>query len=255
MLFCKRATKAIASVLLPLGLALAGATRVQASLFNVSPVKIFLSAETKSALLNIRNDSAEKMRFELVVYSWNQNSLGEMVLTPTTDIVFYPSLLSLEPGEERKVRIGILSPAIASEKTYRIFVEELPSARKVQGQHIHILTRLGIPIFVQPEKQTTNPRIEDMKVQQGKFSFNARNKGNVHLLVQSLRIRGIGAEGGVLLEAEVPGWYVLAGSHSAFQLDLSKKTCDQLEILTLDLETERGSVRQEFAVPPGACSE
>jgi fimbrial chaperone protein len=254
MLFCKQATKAIATLLLPLGLALADATRVRASLFNVSPVKVFLSSKTKSGLLNIRNDSAEKMRFELSVYSWGQNPRGEMVLTPTKDIVFYPTLLSLEPGEERKVRIGILTPAIFSEETYRIFVEELPFAQKVQGQHIHILTRLGIPIFVQPEKQTTDTHIEGMKIQQRKFFFNARNKGNVHFLVQSLRIKGIGAEGGVLLEEEVPGWYVLAGSHRAYELDLSK-ACDQIEILTLNLQTERGSVSQKFAVPPGACSE
>jgi fimbrial chaperone protein len=181
-----------------------------------------------------------------------------MVLTPTKDIVFYPTLLSLEPGEERKVRIGIMTPAISSEETYRIFVEELPSVQKIHGQQINILTKLGIPIFVQPEKQkqTTDPHIEDMKLQQGKFSFNTRNKGNVHLLVQSLRIKGIGADGRVLREEEVPGWYILAGSRRSYELDLSKKACDQIQFLTLDLATERGKiVRQEFAVPPGACSE
>jgi fimbrial chaperone protein len=253
MVFCKRATKTIATLLLLLGLAFADAAR--ASLFNVSPVKVFLSSKTKSALLNIRNDSAEKMRLELSVYSWAQNPRGEVVLKPTKDIVFYPILLNLEPGEERKVRIGILTPAISSEETYRIFIEELPSAQKVLSQHIHILTRLGIPIFVQPEKQTMDPHIEDVKIQQGKVSFNARNKGNVHFLVQSLRLKGIGAEGGVLLEEEVPGWYVLAGGHREYQLNLSKKICDRIETLTLNLETERGSIRQEFAVPPGACSQ
>jgi fimbrial chaperone protein len=149
-----------------------------------------------------------------------------------------------------------MTPAISTEETYRIFVEELPSVQKIHGQQINILTKLGIPIFVQPEKQTTDPHIEDMKIQQGKFSFNATNKGNVHLLVQSLRIKGIGAEGGVLLEEEVPGWYILAGSRRSYELDLSKKACDQIQFLTLDLETERGRiVRQEFAVPPRACSE
>ena len=78
----------------------------------------------------MRNDSAEKIRFQIGVFAWDQNPKGEMVLNPTEDLIFYPALLALEPGMNaeygsaptirwlrQKSRIGFLSKSFRPSKT------------------------------------------------------------------------------------------------------------------------------------------
>ena len=62
------------------------------------------------------------------------------------------------PGEQRNIRIGTAAPPGASEKTFRIFIEELPapaagSSGGLPGQ-VTIRTRLGIPIFLGPRERS-----------------------------------------------------------------------------------------------------
>src|SRR4029453_2560001 len=96
-----------------------------ASSFSVNPTQIYLTSKSKSAILTLRNESDETLRFQLTVFAWDQSAQGEMKLQPTSDIVFFPTLLTLGPKESRNVRVGAATPFDAVEKTYRIFVEEL----------------------------------------------------------------------------------------------------------------------------------
>jgi fimbrial chaperone protein len=86
------------------------------------------------------------------------NAKGEMLLTATDDLIFYPNLLAIEPGEERNIRVGANKSIVATEKSYRIFVEELPPAEKSDHSGIRILTKMGIPVFIQPAKQRCKRR-------------------------------------------------------------------------------------------------
>ena len=60
------------------------------SSFTVNPTQVVLTARTMSALLTLRNDSDEALRFELSMFSWDQTDSGEMRLTSSEDIVFFP---------------------------------------------------------------------------------------------------------------------------------------------------------------------
>ena len=91
-------------VLVGLGLALdlAAAGFVSASTFTINPIQVFLTDAAKSTVVTLHNTSAETLRFQLSVFAWGQSPAGEMLLTPTADIVFFPKLLTLGPREERK---------------------------------------------------------------------------------------------------------------------------------------------------------
>ncbi len=248
----KRATLAVISLLLSLGLT---QTRVAHSgAFQVSPIRITLSRQSSSSLLTVRNDSGEKIRFQVGVFAWDQNPNGEMVLNPTEDLIFYPTLLALGPGDERRIRIGTNDPMVTSEKSYRIFVEELPPVENSQADGIRILTKMGVPIFVQPSKPTVEGRLDQIKFQDSEFFFEVKNLGNIHFFPRAVRVKAADSQGETLLERELQSWYILAGRTREYRVEIPRADCAKIENLTVEVELEDKTLKEEFFLSPQTCS-
>lgn len=209
--------------------------------------------------MTLRNTSTETLRFQLSVYAWGQSPQGEMLLSPTGDIVFFPHLLTLAPGEERKVRVGATTPPGSTEKTYRIVTEELPPRQQPlessPGAQVRILTRMSIPIFLQPAKTLVEGRIEAMAVRHGRLSFQIKNSGTVHFLVQTIRVTGHGAAGEPALNRDLQGWYILAGGTRIYELDLPREECNKLRALTLEVHTAQKPLTERLEILPSACGQ
>jgi fimbrial chaperone protein len=240
---------------LVLGLALGQAEPVCAGAFTVTPVRLIFAPKTRSALLTVRNQSPEALRFQLSFVAWDQSPNGEMQLTPTEDLVLVPSLLMLAPGEMRHVRVGPVTPFASREKTYRVFVEELPAlATPERGPAgVRILTRMGIPIFLQPTHVVQEGHIESLAVRHGRLAFQVHNTGTIHFVEQAVRVRGFGPAEASLLEHQEAGWYVLAGGVRTHELELPKEVCTKIRTLAVEVHTEGATLQERFDVPPGAC--
>ena len=222
--------------------------RLSASAFRVTPVRVDFSRSNASTLLTVVNESDEELRFQVSAFSWLQDSKGAMQLEKTQDITFFPALLTLKPGEERKVRVGTKSFATDTEKTYRIFFEELPSMVKkndTAGASVKILTRMGIPIFVTPAQTRPNGAIDAAAVGRGKLTFDVANRGNVHFSVQSLKVSGYGADGNRLFERELEGWYVLPNIPRTYEVEIPSDVCSKLKRVEVEAQTD--ATDAEFA--------
>ncbi len=245
------------SVLTLAAFLLAQVSTAWASTFTVNPIQLVLSGRTTSGLLTLRNTSTETLRFQLNTYSWDQSPLGEMVLAPSGDLVFFPQLLMLAPGEERNVRIGAAIAPGPVEKTYRIFIEELPPRQRSlapPGSEVRILTRMSIPIFVRPTKALAAGRIETMAVKQRRLAFQIKNGGTVHFVVQTILITGNGASGQPVLSRELQGWYLLAGGTRLYDLELPPGECERLRSLTVKVQTTDKTLTERLEVSPSACA-
>jgi len=224
-----------------------------ASSFAVNPTQIFLTSKSTSAILTLRNESDESVRFQLTVFAWDQSARGEMELKPTSDIVFFPALLTLAPRESRNVRVGAATPFEAVEKSYRIFVEELPPQDPQPGQSaVRVLTKMGVPIFVQPTRTQAQAGLRDLMVKDGVFTFNVRNTGNVHFVPETVRVHGMNHVGEVVLEKQLDGWYILAGGVRAYEVRLPAPDCSALTALSIDVRIA-GSALKERLETPSAC--
>jgi len=228
------------------------APTADAATFTVDPTQIFLSGRTNSVLLTLHNESAETLRFQLSVFAWTQSPSGQMQLEPTEDIVFFPSLLTLKPTETRRVRVGRATTLDVREKTYRIFVEELPPVEKVV-EGVRVLTKMGIPIFVRPAKEVASATLNDLRQQNGILRFTLANEGTVHVVPQSIRVRGL-AGTTTAFERELDGWYVLSGGRREFDMPFPKTECAHVTSIVVDVQFASGKVQQQLQTPNGACS-
>lgn len=226
------------------------------STFTVSPTQVHLSAKVTSALITLRNESQEPLRFQLSIRAWAQQADGEMALTPTQEVLFFPQLLTLASSEERKVRVG-LAPGVkagAIERTYRVFVEELPPSEAQQPtQGVRVLTKMGIPIFVRPATPAPRPALDGLIVSGGRARFVVTNAGNAHYVPDSIRIEGIAADGSAVFSQDVKGWYILAGASRRFDVDLPRRDCQSVTSVRVTMQVGASGVNAHLETPSGAC--
>ena len=239
---------------LALGL-LCGAGRARASGLNVSPVQVWLTQETSKSLLTLRNEGPEDARYQVSIMTWDEDARAGMKLAPTEDIIVFPTILELKVGETRSLRVGAVVPFGPIEKTYRVFLEELPAPEKPQARStVRVLTRVGIPIFLAPVQTLEDRKLSTLSLDKGNASVDVQNTGNVHLRVDTVRLEGFAEGGHRVFEKQAQGWYVLAGGHKRYELEVPKDACGKIRKLVVSVKTDKEQVLQEpLETPGGAC--
>jgi fimbrial chaperone protein len=178
-----------------------------------------------------------------------------MLLTPTRDIVVFPTMLTLKPGETRNVRVGALLVAGSSERSYRVFVEELPplpGARRSAG--IQVLMRMGIPVFVGGEAEAPALRVETASfLRGGRFSFVLRNRGGAHTVTRGVEASLLDARGEVVTVRAFPGWYLLAGGERVYEGLADDATACAATLLRLRVDTDGGTITSSAPIAGAAC--
>lgn len=232
------------------------AADASASSFNVSPTQVYLSGREASALLTLRNETDQPLRFQLSAFAWDQQRSGEMALAPTIDVVFFPALLTLGPKEERKIRVGRVVGAADAERTYRLFVEELPplEALTTGGGEVRVLTKMGIPIFVRPPKETVTATISTVEHVDGTVTFTLANSGTVHIVPTSVTVRGLAGTASIF-EGTLPAWYVLAGGFRDFAYQLPRPECSRATAVQVEIAYGSSKIDRRLDIPAGACAQ
>jgi fimbrial chaperone protein len=232
------------------------APKAQASAFDIAPITLVLSAKMPSGMLVVTNRGDEALRFQVSAFAWDQKPTGEMVLNPTKDIVFFPAMLTLKPGEARNLRVGMNNAPGTSEKSYRVFVQELPPlvTKTTDPGTIRVLTKMGIPIFIAPSAPKPVPVLTNLALRGKSLSFDVKNAGNAHFRSEKILVTTRDATK-VTLSQEVDGWYMLAGGIRNYAVDLPAIACDGLKSLQIELHSEMGVVKADLANarcgPPG----
>lgn len=221
---------------------------------GVDPVRIDLGPGVRGGLLMLRNKGQEPVRVHASVHTWSQDEEGRMALAPTQEVFFFPSMLTLAPGESRPIRVGSPAQPPDAERAFRLIVEELPpQASPATAPTVRVLTRLSIPVFLLPKQPHPEMRIEGVELRAGRLSFRTTNTGTLHVMSKQVRVQGLKADGTVQVRKELAGWYVLAGGTRAFALELTAADCQSLTSAEIEVETDQGTFRETVKLPAGQC--
>jgi fimbrial chaperone protein len=228
---------------------------VIASNFTVSPTEVDLSATATSALVTLRNGSKSPLRFEVTVFSWAEDEHGKMALAPSSDVTFFPKLVELAGGASRNIRVGINAGVARDvEQSFRLFIEELPDQSAPAANAVALRTKIGIPVFVQPAKPSRSEAIDGVSVENGKVLVRVRNTGNLHLLVDTISVKGTGGTAAPTFTKEGPGWYVLPGATRIFEVPMTAAECKSTTSVAVEVIGHGKSLKGASQVSPAACA-
>lgn len=234
------------------------AAPVSAGQFGVQPIKVFLSKDTTSVLLSVENESDSPLRAQVTGFSWNETTNGKMELTPTDDLIYFPTLITMGPRETRSVRVGLATSAVTPvEKTYRVFIEELPSLDSqlapTKGAHLTVRTKVGIPIFLEPANGTLKAVIGQGKLDAGKVDVAVTNQGSLHVMVDSVKVVAKDAAGHEVFDKAIRGWYVMPSQERDFAIAVPKAACSKAESYDVTADSDVGLLTTHVIGDPNAC--
>jgi fimbrial chaperone protein len=234
-------------------IALAAAFSAQAGNFGVSPIRVELDRATKSALVTVSNDDTKPLAFQVRALEWSQEPNGADRYTETADLVYFPQQFKVAPSENRVVRVGYKVPATQSEKTYRLFIEELADPqRDASSTGIAVTLRFGVPIFLRPAAASVTGEL-DLAIKGGVAQVLVKNTGNAHFRLASVNLTVLGAGGETVHQQSVDGWYVLTGVQRPYTLSLPPEACARAKLLRVEAPAEKLVLRAERELAPADC--
>jgi len=235
------------------GLAAPGA---HAGQFTVQPTRLELGTVQRSGALTLRNESPAPLSFRVQGLRWTQDDNGQERYGEAPELVYFPRLLTLPPGEAAVIRVGVRQPPDDIERTYRLFIEELaaPAMTASEGARVRVLMRFGAPVFVRAPAARRQLELTDFDLQGPQARWLVRNQGTGHEVFKAVTLRGIGASGTEVFRQELlVERYLLAGALRRFEVAIPTELCGQFARLALVVTTEQSEVRRDLDVGARPC--
>ena len=225
--------------------------------FSVNPIRLELGPSVRSGAFVVRNDGKEKVSFQIDAMEWTQDAAGVDQYTATRDLVFFPKILAVEGGEEGIIRVGAKTPLVPAEKTYRLFIQELPSpaqAATPDGPRVNLLLRFGAPVFVAPVQPADGADLSGLGMAKGVLSLSVKNTGNRHQMIQGIHLKGADAQGRQVYELTLADRYLLAGTTKPFTATIPAETCQRIAALTVEFKSDKVGLTRKLDINRAMCS-
>jgi len=244
------------SILLCAAVLFNSGTAARAGAFNVKPIKVYLSKDSASTVVTIENQAPAALRLQIRAFAWTNDRHGQPVLTPSDDVIVFPSLVNIMPMERRSIRVGFSGKPAAKEQTYRLALDEMPSLES-QLSHskqpgLEVRTRITVPIFYTPASTNAKGAIDGINVHRGAVQATFTNLGNIHATVSTAEIVGRDAAGAKVFEKRINGWYVLAGDEWQFEANLGT-ACNKLKTVVVTVDSDFGHFSRTAETGSAGC--
>ena len=223
--------------------------------FMVEPVVMTLPAKGTTQI-TVTNRDNTTVNFQVRGFKWDESVDGKTDLAAAPDLVYFPKQFALKPGEGRKIRLGVNTAPGPKERSYRLFIEELPPAsvpNSAGGEHIVVRTQVGLAVFTPATTATTSATLGTPAATANRLTVSVVNNGTVHILLKRVHVTAKDKAGSVLLNAELPGWYVLPGNTRAFAYALPAGACAKLGSVTVDASSDRTALVKTFDSISAGC--
>jgi fimbrial chaperone protein len=160
----------------------------QAASLEVSPVLVTLAAGQSAITITVSNRGDSPTAIQARIYRWTQAG-DEDVLAPTQDIIVSPPIFTVPDGGAQTLRLLLRGErAAASERSYRLVLDEVPPADTLNHQ-VTFALRQSLPVFVSAAT-SVRPTLQwqAQRGAAGDTTLIARNAGPVYDKVSALDV-------------------------------------------------------------------
>ena len=227
-------------------LALAGANAAAAD-FSVYPMRLDIERAGRAAAVTVANQDVRPLRMQIRLAEWSQDESGRDVYRDAGRTKAMPGNVLLAPGESRELDVDIAPPPGQGERTYRLFLDEIPNRAGQGGAGGNFAVSFALPIFMAPSRPDRRAELEAITLDKGELKVTVANPGNQHVRIESLT-----ATSGAFRK-EVGGWYLLAGARRVHALPIPINVCRGVSGIDVRIQTETGVLERRFAIDPAMC--
>jgi len=231
-----------------------------ASPFQVTPMRLELESGSNIGSVTVFNSGDKPLDVQVKAKAWSQDQqTGNDVLEPTKELIFFPKIFKIPAHGSQNVRVGYRGEVAGHERSYRLFIRELP-VKKLGLSGAQFVLQISMPVFIYP-KGSEKPRTPDMRglqVHDGQLMLEAVNESPRYYSLNKIELLGKHA-GDDVLHDEKAGWYVLSGATRLFPLGITQSQCLNMDSLQLTghvllAQSKEGDVRKvAFPIDATLC--
>ncbi len=242
------------------------AAPVHADAFVVHPTRLELGGARVSGVLTVRNEGAVPQAFQVKGMRWTQDDEGQDHYADTTDLIYFPRLLTVPPGQSAVIRLGVREAPGPLERTYRLFIEQMPApglpddgsplqapSTASHASRIRVLVRFGAPVFVAPLALRHGLSVSGFALERGQARWTLRNEGSRHEVLRAITLRALDAAGAEVHTQAYTGHYLLAGAVRHLRVSLPADACPRVSRVVVEVQAEPTPVTRQFEAGAMAC--
>ena len=191
-----------------------------AASLDVDPIRVTFTTDNSITVMTLANAGDDPATVQLEPVAWSQDSKGEDVYTPTHDLLATPPIFTVAPHQKQIIRLGLRAkPDPKQERSYRLYLQELPGPQQLKGLGVVMALRIGVPVFVEPvvpakaELKWSAARVSDKEL-----DLSVTNTSGLHVQIKQVTLNGAGNLSIPVQQAA----YVLPGKGRTWALKLDK---------------------------------
>jgi fimbrial chaperone protein len=208
---------------------------VNAGVFSVTPVRIYMTPKDRAVAVTITNEGDEELVMQADLYLWKQKPDGEDELTLTEDLFLSPPIIKMAPKSRQVVRLARLNAIKSTDQlSYRVIVREIPEAKPAKEDlQLQIALAFSMPIFITPPNATPKLDCTVEKAAPDSFKAICENTGNAYSHPTQLVLKN---SDGVKIASDEAGAYLLPGTKRSFELKSTDAVVDDNIKLTVTFD-------------------
>lgn len=169
--------------------------RTHAGTLQISPVMVELQADQPAAGVSLHNSGEKLLYGQVRVFAWSQTGTGD-VLEPTQSVVASPPIVQIAPNGDQLVRlVRVVRGPVPAEQSYRLLIDEIPSADAAPAAGVQVRLRYSVPVFVAAAVPNAQPKLGwYLSKRDGAWFLTVENQGVRHVQIGALTLRNATGE-------------------------------------------------------------